>query len=88
VDLGICKSDHLIAFGFQPSCAHSIILDLVGGGVGVAINLNDEFGFQATEVGDKAADRMLTADLKAQLTVAYACPHPGFGRGERMPQVA
>ena len=50
-----------------------IVLDLIGFGVGVAVDLDAEFGFGAIEVDDETIDGMLTANLEAvKLAVAQA----------------
>jgi len=61
-----------------------IICGLVG--MLPAIQLHDQFGLEAGEVGEIAVDRDLSAELEAvELPVPQAEPKPSFGLGPVTP---
>jgi len=56
--------------------------------VTVTFDLDHQLRLRAIEVGDEAADRMLSTDLEAELTASNRLPDLVLGRGQRVTEVA
>ena len=64
-DVDVPDADDAAAVRFEPARARGVAVGLFFFQVGCAVELDDEFGFGAKEVGDEAADRGLAAEAKA-----------------------
>jgi hypothetical protein len=77
-NLMIPKSQDRESVPLQPAIASSVM------GVGKmlsAVDLDDQPGFEADEVGDKATDRRLAAELETQLPMPQMTPQAALGLG-------
>lgn len=81
-DLLVGESDYPIAHLVQPRSAGGIVLLLAGLGVRVPIDFDAQPGLGAGEVGNEPAEeRLLTANVDAQLGVTHGVPDALFGGG-------
>ena len=81
-DLLVGESDYPIAHLVQPRSAGGIVLLLAGLGVRIPVDLDAKPGLGAVEVGDEPAEeRMLTANVDAELMVTHGGPDALFGGG-------
>ena len=71
-DVGIPKPDDVNAFGLKESCACGVVTSAVG--MLTAIELNGEPMFGAVKIQDAFFHPELTAELRAQPTVAQQFP--------------
>jgi hypothetical protein len=52
-----------------------------------AIDLDRQLCVQTDEINDETSDRVLAAELRAQLLAAHATPEPALGVGQIAPQL-
>jgi len=70
-DLTVGEADDGVALVGEPLCASGIVGDLIGFGVGVAIDFDAEFCLGAIEVDDEMIDGMLATNLETiELSIA------------------
>lgn len=65
--------------GVQETCAPFIVGDIFGGRVSSAIDLDHQPGFDACEVRDVWAHRMLSPEAPVSIVAAQPPPHQCFG---------
>src|SRR5215203_56631 len=74
---------------FEPACAFGVTVVAFLIDVRRAVELDDQFGFGAEEIGDVGADLCLPAEAKAgELFAAQEPPQLAFGFGHGAAEVA
>ena len=76
-DLVVPKSDDFIAQRFKIFCALCVVFDLFQ--MLTSIQFDDEFLFDADEIGDEVANGVLTAEVDTEFVVADVCPQFTLG---------
>ena len=83
------EANNAIAFFIQPLSARLIIFNLIGFGMGVAIDLNAQFSIGAIEIDDEMTDGLLPPDFEtAQLPITHTRPQFDLGWCLRLTQFA
>lgn len=71
------KADDIVAEQVQVFCSFFVVLFLFQ--MLTSIQFDDEFFFDADEIGDVFTDSMLPSEGDSQLVVADECPEFAFG---------
>ena len=88
-DVGVPDADYAAAVLFEPACAGGVAVAAFFVGVWGAVELDDQFGLRAEEVGDEGADRGLAAEAEAgELFAAEELPELAFAFGHGAAEVA
>jgi hypothetical protein len=83
------KANNLVATIAQEMFSRPIATALIVGGMGRAVDLDDELFFAASEVGEIGANGLLPNELEsAESAVSKSPPKLAFGLGLVSPQAA
>jgi hypothetical protein len=78
-NLPVVEAHHVKACAFQHRCTPPVLLCSFRLEVLATIDLDDQLGFEAGEVGEEWSDGMLSAELEAgKLAVAQVAPDQPF----------
>ena len=82
------ESNDRVSVILQPPRSRRVVDGLIRLGVRVAIDLDRQLRLGTVEVQYEATDRLLAADLEADLLAPYCIPYLRLGRCQRMTQIA
>jgi hypothetical protein len=83
----VLESNHPIARSLQPFCTGGIVGCLIRVGVGVTVNLDDQYRLGAIEICNEPINDVLPPNLEAEAVVADPCPNDLFRWRERVAHI-